>query len=307
VAGAQAAKHDRSVREAHLATNARRYDVAALVAELRALGYHDDDIEFRSNQTTRHQDFVVDSVAFQLQPSQRAVITVNLGLLGAQSFLPSYFQQALDKQHGNSLSAFLNFFSHRMIRADVMGMFPERDPGLFADFAKTRQQLMSLLGLRSPATVHWLFQAVYPELEVSVRRTVLERDVRTHGMVIGAWSLGDGTVCGGITTMLVSAISVRLFCDEPETGEGVPWARAAVERLHAMLFPILQGHGLFLEVSLVLRDQSSIMVLSPKQYLGYQPMHPGQGHGKPPREPTVRSSRTVTIWSGEVPRGSLPL
>ena len=56
----------------------------------------------------------------------------------------------------------------------------ERDPNLFADFARTKRQLLSLLGLRSPATMHWLFAAVFPELEVAIRRTILQRPVRSR-------------------------------------------------------------------------------------------------------------------------------
>ncbi len=290
-----------ATNEERIARNACRYDLPALLTELHALGYHDDDIEFRSHRTSCHQAYVIESITFERQPRQRAVITVNLSLLGPQSPLPSYFQQVLERQEGGSLSAFLNFFCHRLLRADVMGMFPERDPSLFGDFGRTRQQLMSLLGLRSLSTVHWLFQSVFPELEVAARRTLLERQVCTRAMVIGEWSFGDGTICGGVTTMRVSAFAVTLYCEEPDTGEGEPWARAAAVRLHEVLFPILQAQGLFLEVSMVLRDQSSIMVLSPQQYLGYQPMNAGNE----PSERTGRSARTVILWSGEVPRSSV--
>jgi hypothetical protein len=287
------------VTEEKIAEQIHRYDLAALIEDLRALGYNDESIEFRSNQTRRHQASLVEAVEFVREPGPRAVVTVNLGLLGPQSVLPAYFQKVLDHGTESSLAAFLNFFSHRLIRADLLGMFPERDPRLFASFDKTRRQLLSLLGLRSPSTTHWLFQSVFPELEVAIRRTILQRPVRTRGMVIGAWTLGDGSVMGGLAMAPVSAIGVRLFCDEPVTGDGQPWARAANERLHGELFPIVRSHGLFMEVALVFRDQSTFMVLAPEQFLGYEPLYSGEG----PRQPNERTSRTVIVWSGEVPSG----
>lgn len=278
--------------------NIKKYDLAALIVELRALGYSDDAIEFRSNQTLLHQASIIESLELESEPYRRAIVTVNLSLLSPQSPLPAYFQQVLDHQSNHSLSSFLNFFSHRLIAADVAGMFPERDRSLFGDFGLTKRRLLSLFGLRSLSVLHWLFQEIFPELEVSIRRTVLQRPVRTHGMVIGQWMLGDGSVCGGTATAPVSGISLRLFCNDPLTGDGEPWARAADRRLTHELFPLLQMHGLFLEVGLVFRDQSSFMVLAPQQFLGYEPLHPGEG----PSSATERKSRTVILFSGEVPQ-----
>ncbi len=289
---------DRWQRQERITAEARRYDLAALVLELRSIGYADEAIEFRSNQTSLHQASVVDSVEFQPEPVPRAVITVNLSLLGPQSPLPTYFLKVLDSQTDTSLADFLNFFSHRLIRNDVNGMFPERDPTLFHNFAATKRQLLTLLGLRSPSSIHWVFESVFPELEVAVRRTILQRPVRTHGLILGQWSLGDGSVMGGLASVPVSAIGVTLFCDHPETLDGQPWARAADHRLHHDLFPVVQSHGLFMEVALVFRDQSSFMVLAPNQYLGYEPIYDGDI----PKDPLVRTSRTVILFSGEVPR-----
>jgi hypothetical protein len=117
-------------------------------------------------------------------------------------------------------------------------------------------------------------------------------------MIIGQWSLGDGSVMGGTGTVPVSAVGVTLFCNEPETFDGKPWARAADHRLHNDLFPVVQSHGLFMEVALVFRDQSSFMVLAPNQFLGYEPIYGGDG----PQDPMVRTCRTVIVFSGEVPR-----
>lgn len=286
--------------EARIVKNAHRYELAALIAELRGLNYTDDAIEFRSNNTVAHQTSLVASVVFEQSP-RRALVSVNLSLLSPQSPLPTYFQQAYSSQDGPSLTEFLNFFSHRMVRTDVLGMFPERDPSLFEDFSTTKRQLRCLLGMRAPSTAHWVFQSYFPELEVCVRRTTLERPVRTRGMVLSQWMTGDGSVLGGLAKAPVSALAITLFCDEPETGIGDPWAREADRRLREEIFPLLQSHGLFLEITLVFRDQSTFMVLAPNQFLGYEPLNAGALPPPPPFELPPRISRSVILFSGEVP------
>ena len=130
---------------------------------------------------------------------------------------------------------------------------------------------------------------------------MLERPVRTRGLVLSQWMIGDGSVLGGLAKAPVSAIGITLYCDEPETGLGDPWAREADRRLREEIFPLLQAHGLFLEVSLVFRDQSTFMVLAPKQFLGYEPLSSGAEQPTPPFELPPRNSRTVILFSGEVP------
>jgi hypothetical protein len=284
--------------EERISAAARRFELCALLDLLAAHGYRDRDIELESHQTLLHQSSEIESVRFEHQPRRRVIITVNLGWLSPQGALPTYFQRVLLEQQGESLSGFLGFFCHHLLRCGVRGQFPERDPRLFTEFARTLRQLRSLLGLRSPSTVHWVFSQLFPELEVSVRRTVLTRRVRTRGMVLGTWDLGDGAVCGGISTLPVHALEVRLLGDEATTGTGVPWAQAADERLRSAVFPVLAVDGLFLRVLLVLRDQQGALVLQPQRFLGYEPI---EGGAQP-----ERSARTIVLWSDEVPADAGP-
>ncbi|MFO0580118.1 MAG: type VI secretion system baseplate subunit TssG [Polyangia bacterium] len=284
--------------EERISAAARRFDLCALLDLLAAHGYRDSDIELVSHQTALHQSSEIEAVRFERQPRRRVVITVNLGWLAPQGALPTYFQKILLEQRDESLSGFLGFFCHHILRSGIRGQFPERDRRLFTAFGRTLQKLRSLLGLRSPSTVHWVFSQLFPELEVCVRRTVLTRRVRTRGMVLGTWDLGDGAVCGGITTLPVHALEVRLLGDEPTTGTGEPWAKAAEVRLRDAVFPILSVGGLFLHVLLILRDQQGALVLKPRRYLGYEPLDAGSGGTGPTAE---RSARTIVLWSDEVP------
>lgn len=294
---APADRKQAALLEARLTREAPRFDLCALLDLLHELGYPDGEIEYRSHQTTLHQSAVIAAVSFQQVP-RRVVITVNQGWLAPQTALPSYFLKVLAHQQEESLSEFLNFFCHQLLDASRTGMFPERDETLFRDWQMTRRQLRSLLGLRSLSTIHWVFGLVFPEMEVSVQRTVLPRTVRTRGMILGSWVIGDGATCGGTTVIPVSAVAVTLLCDEPVSGTGRPWAGEATRRLHAEVFPGLTDPGLFLQVVLVLRDQASYMVLKADQYLGYEPLAKGALSAAPGR----KLARSIVLWNGEVPR-----
>ncbi len=288
---------DDQALEARIAAAASRFDVQALRELLGSLGYQDNDIEYRSHPSTLQQSAAVAAITFVKSPRRHVIVAVNLGWLAPQTPLPNYFQRIFHQQSEPILEQFLNFFAHHLLRADTASSFPERDRALFADWNKTRGELRSLLGLRSLSTIHWVFGLVYPEMEVAVRRSVLQRTVRTRGMVLGTWAMGDGAACGGVAQVPVSAVAVTLLCDEAVTGAGRPWASEAAARLHDQAFAALFAHGSFLHVLLVLRDQSSFMVLNNDRYLGYEPIAES---GNPPlRERKL--ARSIVLWSGEVP------
>ncbi len=279
-----------------IALQASKFSLGALQDALHSIGFDDDEIEFRSHATTTHQDNVVSAVQFFDSPRRRAVVTLNLGLLAPQSLLPSYFQKVMARQAEDSLSGFLNFLSHHLLGDLVHGQFPERDSSLFASWPDTIDQLRSLLGVRTLSTVHFLFEQFYPELGVSVSRLAMSRTLRSRGVHLGQWKIGDGAVLGAISQTPVSGISVKLFADEAFTGYGKPWAQEAMARLTHRLFPVLTRQGLHLEVMLILRDQRNFMILAPKQYLGYVPLYGGVAKTEQPR-----SVRTIILWSGEIP------
>ena len=66
----------------------RRLDLAALLSALDLLGYRGDRVEFRSNPTSAHTSSLFSSIELA---AERALVTVNLGLMSNQGPLPSYF------------------------------------------------------------------------------------------------------------------------------------------------------------------------------------------------------------------------
>lgn len=292
--------------EQQICDQAKRFDLVALFQLLTWLGYARDEIELKSHYTSLQQSSVVESVQFAAPPGRQVRVTVNLGWLGPQSALPVYFRRVLDQDRGDLAEAFFSFFGQVLLAAGQQSSFPERNPAYFASFERTMSQLRSLLGARSLSTVHWVFALSFPEAETCVQRTILSRPLRNRGMVLGSWAIGDGMSCGGQSQVPVAAIAVTLYCNEPCDQQGRPWAIEAERRLQRECFPALRSPGLFLRVHLVIRDQSSFMVLQPRQYLGYEalPGATGQADVSPSlmRSRAGKISRTIVLFSGEVPQ-----
>lgn len=297
-AAASAAAQAQRMQQAIVA-RARHYTLGALADALTYLGYQEDDVELLSHATATHQSSLITEVRFAEPPRRRVTVVINLGLLAPQSPIPSYFQQVLHSQTGSPMADFLNFFSHRLLLGSVQAQFPERSNELFPSWQRTLADVRSLLGLRTPYAIHWVFKQIYPELGVSIQRMTMARTVYGRTARLGPWSVGDGSTLGGVTQVPVGGIGVRLLSDEALSGTGVLWPKEAAERLQRQVFPLLRGNGIFLHVQLNLRDQRNYMVLRPKEYLGYAPLYSG-----PRALPAPRSVRTIILWDDEVPASS---
>lgn len=282
-----------------ISQRAHRFGLSALLDALRALQYTDEEIQFASHATTAHQASLIQAVHFAPPPQRRVQVVLNLGLLSPQSPLPSYFQQVIEQQREGALTGFLNFFAHHLLSQSVQGQFPERSAELLPSFSQALGDVRSLLGLRTTYALHWIFDQLFPELGVAVQRLVMSRTVPTRSTRLGPWALGDGATLGGQAQVPVYGVAIKLFADEPVSGTGEPWPKEAERRLQEQVLPLLAGHGIQLQVALVLRDQQNFLVLRPREYLGYVPLYSG-----PMAKLPTRSARTIILWDGEVPSSS---
>lgn len=282
-----------------ISERAHRFGLAALLDALQALGYSEDEIRLSSHATTAHQASLVHAVQFAAPPQRRVQVVLNLGLLAPQSPLPSYFQQVISRQSEGALTGFLNFFAHHLLTLSVSAQFPERSLALFPSWPQAVSDVRRLIGLRTTYALHWIFDQIYPELGVAVQRLVMSRTVSTRTTRLGPWAIGDGATLGGQTQVPVSGIAIRLFADDAVSGTGQPWPKEAERRFHEQIVPLLAGHGIHLQVALVLRDQQNFFVLRPREFLGYAPLYAG-----PTAKPAGRSVRTIILWNGEIPSSS---
>ncbi len=292
-AEAAAERAERLARiEAAIEREAPRFDVIPLLDLLRHLGYRSEDIIFESRYSLTSNPGLVHAVEFRKDPSRQVVITLNFGLHDPAGPLPSYFVKLIDDGvvDEQAFLRFLGFFDHLLIQNFVRSIYPEHDPAVYRDWEITKRHYLSLLGLRSPSTLHWLFQSAFPELGVSAERGVLRREVRVAPFRLGASALGRGSL-GAVSSVPISASEVTLYCDEEYTERGIPWADEIQRRLRSTIFPVLRDTGIDLRLTLVIWSQRGWARLKPGSYLGFDRIRGGEAR-----------RRVVLIHRGPVPR-----
>jgi hypothetical protein len=277
--------------ERKIVARAAEFDPTALLVLLAYLGYRSEEILFESALGDVSQPALVQGVAFLREPVRQVIVTLNAGLLGTQTPLPSYFKRILEDSDidDQSFADFLRFFDHRLLESWLKSLAPERDTAIYRDFEKTKGSYLKLLGLRSVSTIQWLAELAFPELGVQVQRSPMKRRVKLEGARLGFCELGGGAVLGGFTRASVPGFEITLYADEEHTEHGRPWADEVRRRLDALFIPAVAEAALELKVLLVIRSEKVWARLGPGSYLGFDRMKGG-----------VRKNREVQVFKGRV-------
>lgn len=279
--------------ELRVMEQASRFDIIALLQLLRHMGYRPEELVFKSHVSLSSQPGIVQAIEFRRLPAKQVAITVNFGLLGPLSPLPSYFLKAMEESDmdEDALVEFIAFFDHSVIGSYLKSIYPEDDPAIFRDWEQTKARYRSLVGLRSPSTLHWVFEGVFPELRVSIGRDRFKRDVKLDGVRLGHTRLGDPVALGGTSKVPVMGFDVALACEEEYTTAGRPWAEEARRRLKSIVFPVLRETDLDLRVRLVVQSQKAWAQLTSGSYLGFDRIRGGRDQ-----------NRIIIVHDGPVPR-----
>lgn len=283
--------------EREMAKQAWRFDIISLLRLLISAGYGPHEIRFKGHDSLCSQPRMIQGVRFQRQGDTKEVeITLALGLLGAQSPLPSYFRKVLeaDDSSATSFAEFIGFFDHQLIRDFLCGLYPELRVFFQGVGPLSMAEGLRAFDVRSLSTLHVLFSRAFPEAGVKVERRVLERPLAGETLKLGCGTLGRVGMLGHQTSVPVSGRHVALFCEEEETDERKPWAEEAVGRMQRLLFPILAPLAMELEVTLHIETRSRWVRLHGDCRLGYD---------------TLRSTRPgpreMCLFKGQVSRALL--
>jgi len=291
-AQAEALEAQRRRIEAIVSRRAPHFELSALLETLLHLGYRREEMIFASHISTATQHGAVHSIEFRTQPMRMAVVTLNLGLLSAQSPLPAYFTKFMDSGDVDEVAfqAFIGFFDHVALQGFLESGYPEQNALVYKDWEQTKRNYLLLLGLRSLSTQHWLFQIMFPELGVTVDRGTLTRSVRVEAARLGKIVLGGPAALGGISKVPVSGFDVNLFADEETTPSNRPWAEEVGKRLDATIFPLLREADLDMKITLTIRSQRGWVRIGPGNYLGFDRLKGGGDR-----------NRMIVIHKGQIP------
>ena len=107
--------------EEKISQRIHEFDIISLLRLLMTMNYSPEEIRFRSHNSICSQPGLIHDIMFRHEPVREAVITMNMGLLGAQSPLPSYFRKKMENEEtGRAVTCRL----YRIFRSPP-------DPGLY--------------------------------------------------------------------------------------------------------------------------------------------------------------------------------
>ena len=257
--------------ETRISQNSWRFDPINLLLVLMHIGYDMEDIVFCSHFSTSSQTRLIVSVEFQDSP-KKVLITLNLGLLGAQSLLPNYLFKQVDDNtiEEQRFAKFFGFFDDRLLRRFLLAIYPEYDQSIVPNWEIRKKASLQTLKLDSVANLHWLAQLIFPELQVRVEKLTLQRHIDLGAPILGKTQLGYQAVLGKIKKMPVLGKRITLISDEDNFKNNQPWPDEVEQRMKKLLLPTLQGIDLDLEIWLMIRSQSTSLSLKADSYLGYE-------------------------------------
>ncbi|TQV88494.1 type VI secretion system baseplate subunit TssG [Aliikangiella coralliicola] len=264
------------------------FDLLALLRLLKLEGYSMNDIWFSSHDSLASQDRLIEKVSLN---NERVFISINLGLLGVHSPLPSALYRQLDvaSMQQKSLSLFLGFFDHLLITNYLGNLYPQINTELFRDWQSTNQNYLVLQNMRSKSTLFWLFQMVFPEFKIKVGCSSFPTSVTAEAIYLGTLILGDDSTFGGqkINELAARHIHLRLMHDDYQPN--LNWAEEALRRVEELVFPLLDGLELCLKITMALGTHNHSLHLRPASSLGYETL-----------QTTAKQAHTLCLHQGAV-------
>ena len=242
--------------ELRVKQDAQRFDLLPLVRLLLQSGYDYEEILFESSSEGRSAA-LVRAVTFRKRPIRSVLITVEIGLLGDNSLLPSYFLRIAEQSpNAAQFYDFLRFFDHTLIENLFRGLHPEFG-GAYHSWRGILASILRMARPASPGTLHWIFQLYFPELSVRVSRRRVRQLSDVHAFHTGRSRLDGSGILGRIYAAEVAGLQVDLIAPDQVDQSGREWSDVVLARLDHQLFPLLAPFRLPLVVRLVILAHAS--------------------------------------------------
>lgn len=260
--------------EERVTREARRFDLRQLLKLLREHGYGRNDLLFRSSLSGTSSS-LVEAIEFDRSRSRPVVhIALNIGLLGDNSLLPSYFFEVIEQTRDpERFFDFLGFFDHHLIHGMMQALYPEDHQLLFRDWDRAKISFLEMMGLGSISTLHWFMQLFFPELKVHVTRHPFTTESTNHAARPGHSALDGSGILGRLYVAEGSGFLVELIAEEENNARGKSWAAVLRRRMNEQVLPRIEELRLPIIVRLrVLNHASWARVEEGSEvhgYLGY--------------------------------------
>jgi hypothetical protein len=254
--------------EARLVAAAPRFELAALLRALEARGHSWETISFEGVRELTAAPGLIHSLRFAGRTPRRAVVRMNLGLLGPNGALPSYFQRfAEGLRDPRPFLSFIRFFDDVLLRNHAWLTCPgegiARSGGLRAAYRTTA-------GFASAPRLHWLFRAVVPELPVTVTAAAFTDDQPGTGARFGPAQLDGTAVMGPAYRVTRRGFVVRLYAEEELDEAGRSWEDELTRRYQARIAPLVGRLRRLLQVRVCFERYRQGATLSHSSQVGHR-------------------------------------
>ncbi len=260
-----------------IAARAREFDLCALIQLLGESGHPLESLSFRGHATNASVSSLCEGVAL-LPPAgeggEQLEILLNMGLLSANSPLPSYFRAWFETREIDEerFLSYLAFFDHQIIKNYVEVSLPQRF--LMGCAQQMIGYHLDTIGLDCTSSLHWLIQLIFPELGLRVMKSVKKCRWEFSSFKLGSDRLGSNSLLGGVIEEHHLTMEVVLIADTESTDSGPLWALEIKRRLKASLFPLIRKSPLRFLFTLTIESYSRPLLLSSETSLGYQRLGP---------------------------------
>lgn len=254
-----------------LAEKAWDFDVYALVDILVYYGQDLGAVRLKGHVGFESQPRLIKELSFS--GDGNVSIVFYFGLAGANSPLPTYFFDMVDKGIINELHfiELIGFLDEVMLRVWLNALYPERFRLHIGSRGTHIRWLQAMGSLCSLSSLLWIFQLALPELQVRAERNQVKAALSSSPAIVGRSKIGLQMVLGDSYPIMLYCNKITYIADEELFSVGIPWHIEIKKRLESMVFPILQSFEMFFEVWLVIRESNAWLTLdSGSGFIGYE-------------------------------------
>ncbi len=246
-----------------------KFDLCALIKVLDLNGVNLEKLLFVGTQNLVSSSHLCEAVASTKDTITSATVKLNLGLLTASSPLPSYYRRCLEKGEIDEerFISFIQFFNHHVIKSIIKFTWVERF--FIRDWDFVKMASLSMMGLDSVSSIHWMFSLFFPELELSVNKCVKELRMTSADFCLGISRLGEKYALGGYVRRRIRAYTVALRSDIAQTETREFWPNEIRKRLNERIFPLMKKTNIYLIITFTIDQYKRATYLNPQSYLGF--------------------------------------